>query len=192
VSVSASDKKGNESLEQTLIVGVGNSLLGDEGIGPHIIDNLLQLPMPPGVRLLDCGCDLLNLVSYIDEPAVRLAGKPKKIIVVDAIRAGGKPGEIHRFDFAELEVLQTKTRSAHQLQVVDALRLLREVCPCLTNCEITVIGIEPKVIELSTDFSTEVRQNIPDLTRLVLEEMYSVRRFAHCEVNHGKCENHGR
>ena len=184
MSVSASDKKGNESLEQTLIVGVGNPLLGDEGIGPHIIDNLLQLPMPPGVRLLDCGCDLLNLVSYIDEP--------KKIIVVDAIRAGGKPGEIHRFDFAELEVLQTKTRSAHQLQVVDALRLLREVCPCLTNCEITVIGIEPKVIELSTDFSKEVRQNIPDLTRLVLEEMYSVRWFAHCEVSHGKCENHGR
>lgn len=150
-------------LRQTLIVGVGNPLLGDEGIGPYAVRNLSRLPMPPGVDILDCGCDLLNLVSYTD--------KPKKILVLDAIRAGGKPGRIYKFDFAELETIQTTTRSAHQLQTLDALRLLRKVCPCLSRCEITVIGIEPKVIELSGDLSEEVRESIADLTRLVLEEL---------------------
>lgn len=150
-------------LQQTLIVGVGNPLLGDEGIGLHAVRNLSQLPMPPDVDILDCGCDLLNLVSYID--------KPKKIIILDAIRAGRKPGQIYRFDFDELETIQTETCSAHQLQTVDALRLLRKVCPCLSCCEITVIGIEPKVMELSGDLSEEVRESIADLTRLVLEEL---------------------
>ena len=163
MSIPASEKEETESLKQTLIVGVGNPLLGDEGIGPYAVRNLSQLPMPPDVDLLDCGCDLLNLVSYMD--------KPKKIIILDAIRAGGKPGRIYRFDLDELETIQTTTRSAHQLQTVDALRLLKKVCPCLSRCEIIVIGIEPKVMELSGDLSEEVTESIADLTRLVLEEL---------------------
>ena len=146
-----------------LIVGVGNPLLGDEGIGPRAVHNLSQLSMPSDVDILDCGCDLLNLVSYID--------KPKKVILLDAIRAGGKPGRLYRFDFDELETIQTTTRSAHQLQTVDALRLLKKVCPCLNRCEIIVIGIEPKVMELSGDLSEEVSGSMADLTRLVLEEL---------------------
>ena len=152
-----------QPLQQTLIVGVGNPLLGDEGIGPYAVRNLSQLPMPPDVDILDCGCDLLNLVSYMD--------RPKKIIILDAIRAGGKPGRIYRFDLDELETIQTTTRSAHQLQTVDALRLLKKVCLCLSRCEIIVIGIEPKVMELSGDLSEEVTESIADLTRLVLEEL---------------------
>ena len=163
MSVALSNEKRHGSLRQTLIVGVGNRLMGDEGIGPHIVDNLSQSPMPPYVRVLDCGCDLLNLVSYID--------KPRKIVVVDAVRTGAKPGRIHRFDFSDFEFIKTKTHSAHQLQIVDALRLLKQVCPCLADCEITVIGIEPKTIELGTDLSKEVAASIADLTRLVLDEI---------------------
>jgi len=117
VSVPASKIMANESPGQTLIVGVGNPLLGDEAIGPYIVKNLRQMAMPDNVRILDCGCDLLNLASYID--------KPRKIIVIDAIRAGAKPGQIHIFDLDELEIIQTQRNSAHQLQIVDALRLLK-------------------------------------------------------------------
>lgn len=163
MSTALSKEKRHGSLRQTLIVGVGNRLLGDEGIGPHIADHLSRLSMPPGVGVLDCGCDLLNLVSYIDEP--------RKIVLVDAIRAGGKPGQIHKFGFSDLEAVQVRTQSAHQVQVVDALRLLRQVHPCLADCEIIVIGIEPKAVELNTDLSTEVTESIAELTRLVLEEI---------------------
>jgi len=145
-----------------LIVGVGNPLLGDEGVGLHAVRSLSQLPMPEEVDILDCGCDLLNLISYID--------KPKKIIILDAIRAGGKPGRIYKFDLDELETIQTTTRSAHQLQAVDALQLLKKVCPCLSHCRIIVMGIEPKAMELNGDLSQEIRESIDDLTRLVREE----------------------
>jgi hydrogenase maturation protease len=163
VSTSASLKEEAESLKQTVIVGVGNPLLGDEGVGPYVAHKLSQLPMPPDVEILDCGCDLLNLISHID--------KPKKIIVIDAIRAGGRPGQLYRFGLDELEAVETKTRSAHQLQTVDALRLLQQVCPCLRRCEIVVIGVEPENMKLSGDLSGQVGESIADLTRLVLEEL---------------------
>jgi hydrogenase maturation protease len=163
MSVSASAKKRNVSSGQTLIVGVGNPLLGDEGVGWHIVENLSQMVMPDDVRILDCGCDLLNLASCID--------KPRRIIVVDAIRAGGKPGQIHTFNLDELDAIQTQKASAHQLQIVDTLRLLKQTYPCLACCKITVMGIEPGALELSTELSEEVNKSIANLTRLVLEEI---------------------
>ena len=163
MSVAPSTEQRHDSLGQTLIVGVGNRLMGDEGVGPRIVDSLSQLAMSAHVRVLDCGCDLLNLVSHI--------GKQRNIVVVDAVRAGGKPGQIHRFDFSDFEAIKTKTHSAHQLKIADALKLLKQVYPCLAGCDITVIGIEPKTIELGTDLSKEVSKGVADLTKQVLEEI---------------------
>ncbi|MCK4294550.1 MAG: hydrogenase maturation protease [Planctomycetes bacterium] len=156
-------KKVDKSRGSIMIVGVGNRLLGDEGVGLHIIDSLSRIPMPSYVKIIDCGCDLLSLMAYLN--------KPQKVLVIDAIRAGGKPGQVYRFDFDELHAVQNQMHSAHQVKTADALELLKHVCPCLTDCEITVMGIEPKAIELSTDLSKEVGQSVSDLTRLVLEEI---------------------
>jgi hypothetical protein len=65
MSASASANKRNLSPEQALVVGVGNPLLGDEGIGCHIIEKLSRMAVPSDICILDCGCDLLNLVFYI-------------------------------------------------------------------------------------------------------------------------------
>jgi len=156
-------EKADSSDRTIMVVGVGNRLLGDEGVGLHIIDNLFQIPMPSYVKIIDCGCDLLTLCSYLN--------KPQKIIVIDAVRAGGKPGEVYRFDYNELGTTRPEMRSAHQLGTVDALRLLKQVYPALTNCEIIVIGIEPNPIELGTDLSKEDGESIADATMLILEEI---------------------
>ena len=147
-----------------IIAGVGNKLLGDEGLGLHMIDNLSQIPMPSNVNIIDCGCDLLSLIPYLNEP--------EKIIVIDAIRAGGKPGKIYRFDYCELEAGDVKMRSSHQVGAIDALGLLKQIYPVLTGCEIVIIGVEPKAIELSTSLSEKVRESIADVLGLVFEEIY--------------------
>lgn len=157
-------EKANTSHRDIVVVGVGNLLLSDEGVGLHIIDNLSQIPIPSYVNIIDCGCDLLSLTSYLN--------KPQKIIVIDAIRAGGKPGEIYRFDYTELGTTQAEMHSAHQVGAADALRLLTQIYPALANSEITVIGIEPKAIELSTNLSEEVRESIAHVTRTVLDEIF--------------------
>jgi len=52
------------------------------------------------VNIIDCGRDLLSLISYLN--------KPNKIVIIDTIRAGGKPGEIYRFDYSELGTTQAE------------------------------------------------------------------------------------
>ena len=157
-------EKTSKSHKNIIIAGVGNRLLGDEGVGLHVIDNLSQIPMPSNVDVVDCGCDLLNLVSYLNEP--------QKIIIIDTIRAGRKPGKIYRFDYCELEAGDVKMRSSHQVGAIDALGLLKQIYPVLTGCEIVIIGVEPKAIELSTSLSEKVRESIADVLELVFEEIY--------------------
>jgi len=156
-------KKADKSHRGITIVGVGNRLLGDEGVGLHIIDKLSQIPMPPYVNIIDCGCDLLGLMAYIIKPA--------RVLIIDAIRAGGEPGEIYSFDYSRLTTTKVEICSAHQIKAVDALRLIKLVCPALADSEIVVIGVEPKVMELSSDLSKEVGESIAEVTRLVLEEI---------------------
>jgi hydrogenase maturation protease len=148
---------------RVIIAGVGNRLVGDEGVGPRVIDHLSQMRMPPYVQVLDCGCDLLSIVLYVD--------RPEKIVVVDAIRAGGEPGRVYRFDYGELAAAGDRIWSAHQVGTVDALRLLRFTCAALASTEIVVIGAEPKTMELNAGLSKEIKKSIPELTRLALEEI---------------------
>ena len=176
-------EKAKDSRRNILIVGVGNRLFGDEGAGLHIIDRLSQIPIPSHVDVVDCGCDLLSLASY--------ANNPQKIIVIDAIRAGGKPGRVYRFDYAELGATGAQTHSAHQLRALDSLELLKQVYPDLANWEITLIGIEPGTIGLSTDLSKEVSESVADVIRSVLEEIplqFSLQQRPVCEKS-GLCRS---
>jgi len=157
------ENRSSASSGKVIVVGVGNRLLGDEGIGPHIIDRLSRRHLSPNVDVIDCGCDLLSLALYM--------GQPEKIIVIDVIRAGGKPGEIHRFDHSRPTAAKTKMHSAHQVGTVDVLHLLKLAYPVLANTKITVIGVEPKTMELNAGLSKDVKKNIPELIRLVLEEI---------------------
>ncbi len=156
-------EKADTTYRNITIVGVGNRLLGDEGVGLHIIDKLSQIPMPPCVNIIDCGCDLLTLMAYINEP--------ERILIIDAIRAGGEPGEIYSFDYSRLTTARVEMCSAHQVKTVDALRLIKLVCPALADSEIAVIGVEPKAMELSSNLSKEVSESIAGVMRFVLEEI---------------------
>jgi len=156
-------KREKKSHRKTIIVGVGNRLLGDEGVGLHVIDNLSQIPMPSNVDVVDCGCDLLSLIPHLN--------KPQKIIVIDAVRAGGKPGEIYRLDYNELKTRGVEMQSSHQVRATDALGLLKQIYPVLAGCEIIIIGIEPEAMELSICLSEKAKESIADVTKLVLGEI---------------------
>jgi len=85
----------------------------------------------------------------------------------------GKVAEVYRFDYDELENAQVAMSSAHQIGALDAVRLLSQTCPALADCEIIVIGIEPKSIGMGTDLSKPISQSIASAVRLVLGELTS-------------------
>jgi hydrogenase maturation protease len=150
--------------EQTciLVLGVGNILLRDEGVGVRVVEALQsRFEFSPHVELVDGGTLGLRLL----EPVQRATS----LIVVDAIRNGGPPGTIYRLSTQELRGSVRAKESLHQLDLLDTLGYAE----LLGNIpETVVLGIEPEDISpWGTELTETVRSRLEDLIRMVLDEI---------------------
>ena len=148
-----------EKPPRIVVVGVGNLLLKDEGIGIHTVKALQEMELPPDVKIIDGGT-APDLIAYTE------AGD--KLIIIDAASAGGEPGTIYRFlpeDLSQNEGIL----STHELGVEQNLRLMS-----LTGNrpgEIVIIGVEPGEIGWGTELSPGLQQKIPEIVEAVLREI---------------------
>ncbi len=78
-----------ENKKNILILGIGNILLKDEGIGVHVVNKLKEMQLPPDVEVMDGGTLGIDLLYYIE-------GR-KKVVVIDTVTAGEPPGTMYRF-----------------------------------------------------------------------------------------------
>ena len=146
---------------KTIVLGVGNLLLSDEGVGVHVARELMGMELPPGVSVVEGGTAGLNLLHLIRDA--------DRLIVIDAVQGEGAPATVYRFD---MDDIQDKGRgliaSVHSLGVREVL----DLC-ALTGKgpQTTVIGIEPERLEIGTELSDKVRAKVPLLLRLVLQEI---------------------
>ena len=140
------------------VLGLGNTLLKDDGAGVRVAEALQELELPPDVRVLDTGTAILRMLPELT--------RADRIIVVDAVRAGGQPGDIYAFDDPRAPV--PIVGSVHDVQFEDVLEQLR-----LLGCSPTVqyYGIEPKEIAFSLDLSPEVAMSVPLLVRHIHAEL---------------------
>lgn len=162
-----SDISGNNNDKQIpgiVVVGVGNLLLKDEGVGVHVIKELQELDLPPDVELIDGGT-APDLIAYIE------AGD--KLIIVDAATAGGEPGTVYRLHPEDLATNPGALASAHELGVDMNLRLMS----LMGNepAETVIIGIEPKEMDWGTELTTELREKMPEIIRVILGEIGTYR-----------------
>jgi len=142
-----------------VVIGVGNLLMKDEGIGIHAIRALQQIDLPPHIKLIDGGTSP-DLIAYTR------AGD--KMIIIDAARTGDKPGTIYRFKPEDLAAEKGSLASAHELGVVQNLKLMS-----LTGNEpgeTVIIGIEPKEIGWGMELSDFLQKKLPEIVRTVLKE----------------------
>jgi hydrogenase maturation protease len=143
-----------------LILGVGNLLLGDEGVGIHVAQRLLKMALPPEVEIIDGGTGGFELIEHC-------RGK-KKIIIIDAILADAEPSSVLRFTLEDVELKWQPSYSLHQ----DGLRELLHFCKQLAPLpEIIVLGIVPKETQsLSTRLSETIESRVAMLITAVFEE----------------------
>lgn len=72
-------------MKRILVVGIGNLLLGDEGVGVHVVSRLKESALPPGVEAVDVGTNSYDLIDCLYES--------ERLIVIDAMQGGGEPGD---------------------------------------------------------------------------------------------------
>jgi hydrogenase maturation protease len=148
---------------KTLVLGLGNLVHSDDGLGVHAIRRLEQdARVPPGVALMDGGTQGLALLPHISGC--------DRLLVIDAIDAGREPGTLIRLDSESARKLPGKP-SVHQLGFADlmiALELLGESPP-----ELVVIGMQPASTEWSPDLTPRVQASLDALLRVVTDQLNS-------------------
>lgn len=149
-------------MRTTLILGLGNTIMADDGLGPTFIDLMRQQgELPEGVELLDggtLGLDLLPRLEGLD-----------RLIIVDAVETGLSPGTLVRYRGDEVpQALETKL-SPHQMGLKDLLAVAR-LMDQLPE-ELVLFGVQPATIEMSTELSPLVAARLPELVAMVRREL---------------------
>lgn len=149
-------------MKHVLILGLGNPLLGDEGIGARVVEELQGLELPDGVTVIEGGTSGLGLIGLMEGY--------RRVIIVDAADMGQPPGQVVRFTPSEVRFKTTEARlSLHQIGLAEVLALAKalEVAPA----ELVIVGVQPGRIEGAAGLSLEAERAIPQVIRIVLDEL---------------------
>ena len=161
----------NSRRPKIAVVGFGNILMGDEGVGVHVINELSKVQCPKSnVQLIDGGTSALDVILSLKDI--------DKLVVVDAVKNGGIPGEIYKFHnftipyedkFSQFHNSEMQKTSLHDLNLVDALKIAEKLGAIPK--EIVFIGVEPKEIAPKIGLSEELKIKIPEIIKTVLCEV---------------------
>ncbi|MDD3520342.1 MAG: hydrogenase maturation protease [Actinomycetota bacterium] len=148
------------------IIGFGNIYMGDDAIGPLIIDELRKdktFENSDNVVLFDCETSGIDLIFMVNEN--------EEIIIIDAIDAGQEVGEIITFDINDVDTFvssRIKSYSMHDIALAEVFNIMKSM-----NIKInaTLIGIKPKTIELGDGLSKEIESKIPAIIKAVKDRI---------------------
>lgn len=135
--------------QRILVVGLGNLLLADDGVGVHAIRELNR-SRRRGVKIVEVGTAVLD--------ALHLFERADRVLAIDAMQAGGPPGQIYRFGLEDADNPHPKV-SLHDF----GLRSIFEFLNSPHRPEVLVLGVEPQTIAYGLDLSPPVRAALPRL-----------------------------
>jgi hydrogenase maturation protease len=138
---------------RVLVAGLGNPLMGDDGVGVAVCRAwLAERPRPSHYLVAEVGTAIysaLHLLEWAD-----------RILIVDAMQAGGPPGALYLAGGDDLEVAPAGA-SLHGMGLLGALSLLRST----RRREVRVLGVEPETLRLGTELSAPVAAAVPTVVR---------------------------
>jgi hydrogenase maturation protease len=143
--------------KRIVVIGIGNILLGDEGFGVRVVEELRKLKLPENVEIYDGATLGLQLLNFLDGSDFA--------IIVDAVKANGEPGQLFVFDINEAKN-RGSMLSMHDLDFVKAI----EIGKLAYNLpeKIVIVGVEPEKVEESLEISEKVKKAIPKAIEVVL------------------------
>jgi hydrogenase maturation protease len=151
-----------DNRRRVAVVGIGNILLRDEGIGVHIA-RLLRETTPIGkisLEVIDGGTspEVFFFVEGVD-----------KLILIDAVKGGGSPGSVYLFHPEDIVPEEKYAISAHEMDLMYNLKMME--LSGVKPKEVVIIGVEPKDISEGMELSPELSDKIPQIMKVVTSEL---------------------
>lgn len=145
-----------------LVLGIGNLVMGDDGAGVRVVQELQKRYIfPPHVEIMDGGTLGLDLLPKLEGIG--------RLLVVDAVETGGEPGTLVRLLGEELPIaLQTKV-SPHQMGLKDLLAVAELMGH--TPREMVLVGIQPAGIGMSAELSPHVAERLEEMIANVVTKL---------------------
>ncbi len=151
------------ALRRLAIIGLGNPLRGDDGIGPRLVEQLRQRPLPPGVAVIDGGTGGLSLLFLLEEGWER-------VVIVDAADVGREAGDFARFTPEEVRLARAADPfSFHDAGLSEVLALAEALGHELPP--IVVFGVQPGALDWREGLSEAVQRALPALVEAVMAEV---------------------
>lgn len=148
--------------KKIIVLGIGNILLSDEGVGVKVVHDLKEkYTFPENVELIDGAVGAFLLLPFIESA--------EKLLVIDAISGGEPPGTIYKFKDKDIPHQIMDKLSIHEVSFTDILALakFRGNYPK----EIVIIGIEPQSLEPGLELSEKIKKNYDKLINEVLAQL---------------------
>jgi hydrogenase maturation protease len=148
--------------ENKLIIGLGNILLKDEGVGVRCVEYLKGRGLDNGIKTVDgatLGFDLLEEIRGFE-----------KVVIVDAVDMGKEPGHVASFDAEQLLSLPCGEKfSLHEIGLVDVIQVGKKIGYDFGS--VRIVGIQPKEVSRGDSLSDVLEEKIPILVERVLKEI---------------------
>ena len=154
------------AVPKIFICGIGNKLKGDDGVGPHVIEKLKEKELPENITVEDFGISGFKTALEI--------GNYDKVIFVDAVQRGEKPGslyksELNREEFLENPSLASCSVSLHESDLEKILSSAASLHSFPHT--VVVIGCEPEDLSTGLGLSQSVKKSVDTIVEMVLEEI---------------------
>jgi hydrogenase maturation protease len=147
---------------KTLVLGVGNKLMSDEGVGVHVIERIAAgYDLPQEVQLLDGGTLGMDLLYYLEGV--------ENLLLVDAVEAHKEPGTIISLEGEDVPSFLSLKISPHQLGVPDMLAAAR--FKDLYPKRLVLWGVQPEALEIGLDLSPLVESKVDTLVKNMVEQL---------------------
>ena len=147
------------------VLGIGNELLSDEGVGVYVAKELEKRGPIPGVEVIEGGTDGFGLINIITDTDY--------LIVVDSLKGGEEPGTFYKFRVEDApqcpDIFKT---SIHQVGILEVLNLSGLIGK---TPETIIFGVEPKKITRGMNISAVIKKKIPRLLELIDQEIEKIK-----------------
>lgn len=145
-----------------LVLGIGNLLKGDDGVGVRVVEALERQRLPRGVECLDGGTGGPSLIAHFEGL--------RALVIIDAVNLDRPPGSIRAFGLEEIEDAESTARfSLHELGIMPMLELARQIgrLPPVVR----IVGVQPERFDRALELSPAVEAAVPKAVEVVLKEI---------------------
>jgi len=147
-----------------VVIGIGNLLLMDEGIGVHTINELETHDLPKSIEIYDGGTGGFKLIDLMHGAA--------RVIFIDAVETGKAPGSVTIFSAEDVHSIYNKKK--YSLHDTDLMEIIKMAEMLGNPPMIEIVGIQPKTINYGTTLSKELAGSMSNIVNSVLKRIEEV------------------